>query len=651
MATSAQYEAFFKEHGFYPGQVPQPPGNVLSDGGVNFSDPNQVNYNALDSYGSGAADPATVIDKRTTITPDTTMRELVKLDPEMADKLGARPGSPDVVMNQPVKNYLNSDYQKKQIEGHEILSQSLIDYINLPSQEKESSGFFPKKLPSIIDDNKGAIVGGVTGFIVSGGNPLGAAVGASAGAGIDATDKSAKVQKEATDKAIKTQKETADKQTAAITEASETAAETAETALTETKDIIDTTKGEIIEISDELQKFVDDKNIDVADALKNSTNESADILITALNAAKDADDAGDIAVRDELLGGITRSADALKRGETDYAAQQLEGIANASTRFTDTQTQAKQNLAPWMENGEWATTQLKDRYEELTRKFTLDDFAIDPGYEFRLKKGQDAIINRGSAIGVTGNTAAELVEYSQDYASSEIDKAYVKFRDFQNNATNYLSNISNQGLDATTQYNDILANTNQNLANLDLESGNVLANRDLNIAGIDAAGIEAGSNVNADYLATQAGRTSGNVLATGDINAGRRTSLGGIDAAKDQSDIESRTFIDTNKIGAITGAAGGNVNALQNYSSTIGNLAVNEGNALSNIYGNQGTNTANLQIAQGQNSANRAIGRANVFGNALSNYLFLRSGPGFGGGGSGGGGTNVPNNQVFSNVG
>lgn len=57
---------------------------------------------------------------------------------------------------------------------------------------------------------------------------------------------------------------------------------------------------------------------------------------------------------------------------------------------------------------------------------TMADIANDPGYQFRLKAGQDALERSAAARGtlLTGGTAKDLAGYQQELASQEYDKIY-----------------------------------------------------------------------------------------------------------------------------------------------------------------------------------------------------------------------------------
>ncbi len=56
------------------------------------------------------------------------------------------------------------------------------------------------------------------------------------------------------------------------------------------------------------------------------------------------------------------------------------------------------------------------------------DFKNTPGYEFRLKQGQDTLESSAAASGglFSGATGRDLVEYGQEYASSEFDKSLAR---------------------------------------------------------------------------------------------------------------------------------------------------------------------------------------------------------------------------------
>jgi hypothetical protein len=104
----------------------------------------------------------------------------------------------------------------------------------------------------------------------------------------------------------------------------------------------------------------------------------------------------------------------------------------------------------------------------LARDFSLKDFTADPGYNFRLQQGQQALERSASATGslFNGGTLKDLTQYNQDFASNEFGNAYSRFQ--QNRATkfNQLASIAglgqqavDTGVAAGTQTSNNIANT------------------------------------------------------------------------------------------------------------------------------------------------------------------------------------------------
>lgn len=111
------------------------------------------------------------------------------------------------------------------------------------------------------------------------------------------------------------------------------------------------------------------------------------------------------------------------------------------------------------------------------RKFSLADFEADPGYQFRLQQGQDALTNQRAALGgaFSGATLKDLTRYSQGMASDEFNNAYNRYVNDQTRRYNQLAGITGTGLSAASA----LAGVGQGAANqmsaLALEGGNASA--------------------------------------------------------------------------------------------------------------------------------------------------------------------------------
>lgn len=90
----------------------------------------------------------------------------------------------------------------------------------------------------------------------------------------------------------------------------------------------------------------------------------------------------------------------------------------------------------------------------LTKRFGLDDFEADPGYQFRLEQGQKALDRmnaaRGSFLG--GGAIREGLRYNSGLASQEYGNAYDRFTNDQNNIYNRLMGMANAGRSSAAPY-------------------------------------------------------------------------------------------------------------------------------------------------------------------------------------------------------
>jgi len=350
--------------------------------------------------------------------------------------------------------------------------------------------------------------------------------------------------------------------------------EIADQTLAQQKEIYGEVKAEILQANKDLIEYAESKGLDIENLLLNSDNEAFRVSMDTLRDAKDQDLAGNAASSSELL----------------------QGIDNAVSIFEE----SKQNYTPWMEAGQLASQELIDRADELTRQFTLDDFEVDPGYQFRLEQGQESIINRASSLGVTGNTIKDIVEYSQNVASDEYGKARNRFVDWQKGATDYYSNISDRGFTAA----DRITGINRDLASAATDKGTVRAIEEENK-----------SNILSDFITDSGARTSQNIL-----------NQAGIKSSTIDRNIGRREGITREQGNQLVGLAGGNVNALANYSVSAQN--------------------ANTQY--GQAEANRYNNLRNLGTDMVKNYLFLKYSGAGGGGNTVSGTGSQPVQNVFA---
>lgn len=138
----------------------------------------------------------------------------------------------------------------------------------------------------------------------------------------------------------------------------------------------------------------------------------------------------------------------------------------------------------------------------------------DPGYQFRLAQGQQALQNSAAARGglLSGGTAKALTDYNQNAASGEYGNVYN--RALQNYNTNYNTFTNDQ----TNLFNRLMAlqSGGQVSANNLSASGITAANNAANI-GLTSAG-QIGQQINNAGAATASGYVGSGNAITGAIN-------------------------------------------------------------------------------------------------------------------------------------
>lgn len=163
--------------------------------------------------------------------------------------------------------------------------------------------------------------------------------------------------------------------------------------------------------------------------------------------------------------------------------------------------------------------------DPFTEQFKFDDFVAptgvteenDPGFQARLKTGQDALEHSAAARGslLTGNTLQATSDYAQDYASNEFEKVYGRaldtyktnygkaFGEYQDRKSTFYSNQNNPFSKLLAQ--ESLDSSNQNyLSGLGLQYANLFANT-----------TQTGSRSYTDYLTGGA-----NAGAAGEVGSG-----------------------------------------------------------------------------------------------------------------------------------
>ena len=224
----------------------------------------------------------------------------------------------------------------------------------------------------------------------------------------------------------------------------------------------------------------------------------------------------------------TQSDAALKAAEIQAAASEKNALlqkqaADEALQFQkDTFAKNQENLAPWLESGKAALTQLN----ELTAPgsefmkdypafdFKTSDFTVDPSYQFVLDEGNKALQRRAAAKGgaLGGAAVKEALRYNQGAASTEYSTVYN--RALEKYRTNFNVNQQNRA----TKFNELsgIAGTGQMTANELTAAGQSAATTSGNIV-LGSAQSQAQSAAEAAAARASGYTGSANALAAGQI--------------------------------------------------------------------------------------------------------------------------------------
>jgi hypothetical protein len=176
-----------------------------------------------------------------------------------------------------------------------------------------------------------------------------------------------------------------------------------------------------------------------------------------------------------VIGGVVASNSAKKAANAQTEASQL-----ASQTELEQYYQNREDMQPWREAGVGALGQLTagtGAGGDFNRDFTLADFSRDPGYDFRLQQGQQALDRSAAARGgaLSGASIKGQTRYGQDYASGEYQNAYNRFNNDRTQRFNRLASLAGVGQTATRDVAQMGAQAAGTVANNIIGAGNAQA--------------------------------------------------------------------------------------------------------------------------------------------------------------------------------
>ena len=152
----------------------------------------------------------------------------------------------------------------------------------------------------------------------------------------------------------------------------------------------------------------------------------------------------------------SNAADAQVRATDRASDQTLQATRESNQLIKDQYNQNRADQAPYREVGQGALYNLRDLTQpggQLARNFSMGDFSADPGYQFRLQQGEQAL-NRGAAAAGrfdSGRALKDLISFNSGNASQEYGNAYNRFNNDNTTRYNRLASLAGVGQQATNQ--------------------------------------------------------------------------------------------------------------------------------------------------------------------------------------------------------
>jgi hypothetical protein len=173
-----------------------------------------------------------------------------------------------------------------------------------------------------------------------------------------------------------------------------------------------------------------------------------------------------------VVGGVVASNSASKA-----AKAQQNAADKASNTELEMFNQNREDMQPWREAGTGALKQMTEGTAaggDFNRDFTLADFTRDPGYDFRMQQGSQALERSAAARGgaLSGGALKGITRYGQDFASGEYQNAYNRFNNDRTQRFNRLASLAGTGQTATRDVAQMGSQVAGSVANNIIGAGN-----------------------------------------------------------------------------------------------------------------------------------------------------------------------------------
>lgn len=181
-----------------------------------------------------------------------------------------------------------------------------------------------------------------------------------------------------------------------------------------------------------------------------------------------------------VVGGAVIGSVATSRAAGKAADAQVQAADQANQTQLQMYNQTRADNMPWHDAGVTALNQLAAGTApggEFMHTFDMNDFHQDPGYQFRLAQGQEALDNAAASRGglLSGAQLRATTDYNQNFASNEYSNAYNRFNNNESLKFNRLSGVAGTGQTANSLIGQAGTNMADNVSSNQIGAGNARA--------------------------------------------------------------------------------------------------------------------------------------------------------------------------------
>lgn len=163
------------------------------------------------------------------------------------------------------------------------------------------------------------------------------------------------------------------------------------------------------------------------------------------------------------------------------ARKEKKAIERARREQAAEAEKAQERLAPYQEQGEYATQQIREGLDTgtLGGSFTPNDYVQSPDFDFQLDQGRQALDRQQAARGnlYSGQALKEASRFQQGLAAQDYQDAYNRWLQSQQNRYNQLQGQQNIGYGAVGGQNTIGINDGNQAAMATMARRNAQAQR------------------------------------------------------------------------------------------------------------------------------------------------------------------------------